>query len=116
MGKKESMKTRDNRGTIFFTALCAITLISAVAFPFARDTEDDIRLGLAILILTAPAGLLVWSALSFRKNLVRGTTGILVLLVAGFLALTMTGWRIHNRIDTMVSEWKETIWFQTRGM
>ncbi len=95
---KESMKATDKKGAVYFAALCAIALISAVAFPFAREADDDVRRWLTMLTLVAPAGLLVWSIVSFRKNLVRGSTGILVLLIAGSLALVVTGWRVNERI------------------
>jgi arginine exporter protein ArgO len=108
------MKAAKGNERIVFIALCALTLISAVGFVFSQDADDDMRFRLAALCLLAPSALLIWSIAGFRKNLVRGTKGVLVLLVAGFMALTVMGWQIHNRIDDMVNVKKEIIWFQSR--
>jgi hypothetical protein len=98
------MKAAKGNGNISFIILCALTLVSAVGFVFSQDADDDMRFRLAALCLLVPGALLIWSVACFRKNLVRGTTGILVLLIAGFLVLTTTGWLINARIHDFIAE------------
>ena len=88
------MKTNPVKNTGWFVTLCVVALASAVAFAFARERDFGLSPWPAVL---APAGLLIWSAVAMRSNPVRGFTGILVLLTAGLLTLTMTGWLVHDR-------------------
>lgn len=106
------MKATKGKSRIFFLALCVIALLSALAFGFATDSSPELKMIYSVLAVMSAIALLIWSLASLVRNPVRGTTGLLILLIAGFMALTVTGWQIHNRIDDMVDEQTEIIWFQ----